>query len=68
MIYLAREISKLIMFTILWGFPILLAHLNKSNYFLWFFILSFIGNLQMFWHYESLSEDESRKTSNDTEQ
>ena len=61
MVYLIREISKLCMFTILWAFPIALAHMFNSNYYLWFFILSLIVNVGMFSHYESLEKIDALK-------
>ena len=61
MVHLIREISKLCMFTILWAFPIVLAHMFRSNYYLWFFILSLIVNVGVFSHYESLEKVDALK-------
>lgn len=61
MVYLIREISKLCMFAILWAFPIVLAQMFRSNHYLWFFILSFIVNVGMFSHYESLEKIDALK-------
>ena len=61
MVYLIREISKLCMFTILWAFPIVLAYMFRSNYYLWFFLLSLIVNVGVFSHYESLEKVDALK-------
>ena len=53
---ICREISKIILFTLIWGFPFYMARVLESNYFLWFFILSFFVNIGMFEHYESLEK------------
>lgn len=54
MIHIIREISKLCMFVVLWGFPLVLSRWNEDNRFLWFFALSFIATVGVFGHYEDL--------------
>lgn len=51
-----REVSKCIMFTILWTFPLLLTRWNGNNNFLWFFALSLIVTVGVFSHYEDLEK------------
>lgn len=49
-----REISKLVMFAILWGFPFWLSK-DTGNYdYLWFLMLSVLFTMAMFTHYEDL--------------
>lgn len=52
--YLAREISKLIMFAITWGIPVVLSKVNQNNYYLFFFILSSLVTIGLFSHYEDI--------------
>ena len=53
-ISLIREISKLVMFTILWAFPLWLSK-DKAKYnYLWFLLLSVTFTMTMFTHYEDL--------------
>ena len=52
--HIIREISKLFMFTVLWGIPLLLAYLTDNNYYLWLFTMSFAGMCMMFGHYEDI--------------
>ena len=49
-----REISKLVMFVILWGIPVGCAVLFGSAWYLVLFIVSAIGTLMLFGHYEDL--------------
>lgn len=58
MIYIKiiREISKLIIFIILWGFPLVLSRWNEDNSFLWFFALTVIVTAGVFSHYETLDK------------
>ena len=65
MVHIVREISKLCMFTILWGFPLLLVRWNGDNNFLWFFILSLIVTVGVFSHYEDLEKVDNLKDNND---
>lgn len=51
---LIREISKLVMFTILWAFPLWLSKDTGNYNYLWFLILSVIFTMVMFTHYEDL--------------
>ena len=61
MLQIIRELSKLCMFIVLWAFPMLLAHWNGNNHFLWFFILSVISTIGVFSHYEDLSRIDKLK-------
>lgn len=63
-VFIVRELAKVVMFTILWGIPVLLAHLNQNNSFLWFFILSVIFTGIMFGHYEDLEKIDKGKKCN----
>ena len=65
MIYLIREISKLCMFLIMWGFPLLLTRWTGNSNFLWFFILSLIVTVGVFSHYEDLEKIDNLKDDND---
>lgn len=49
-----REISKLVMFAILWAFPLLLSKDTGNYNYLWFLILSVTFTMAMFTHYEDL--------------
>lgn len=49
-----RELCKLLMFTMLWAFPIVLARMFDSAGYLWFFALSLVCTSAMFSHYEDL--------------
>ena len=53
-----REVVKLIMFTQLWGFPVLLARMFSPAY-LWLLVVSFIGTVIMFSHFEDLEKPQS---------
>lgn len=53
-----REISKIIMFTILWGIPLLVAKHFDSPKYLWLFVVSGIFTSSMFSHYEELESFE----------
>lgn len=63
MLYIIREISKLCMFVMLWGFPLLLVRWSGNYDFLWFFVLSLIVTVGVYSHYEDLEETD--KKSND---
>ena len=56
---ITREISKLIMFTIVWAIPVLLAKMFGSVHFLWLFALSAIMTGGIFSHYEDVAKFES---------
>lgn len=58
-IYIVRELSKLCMFIVLWGFPILLAKTFYNPAYLWFFAISFIATMSMFAHYETIARIEN---------
>ena len=53
-IALIREISKLVMFTILWAFPLWLSKDTGNYNYLWFLMLSVTFTMAMFTHYEDL--------------
>lgn len=55
---ITREISKLLMFTIAWAIPILLAKLFINTNFLWLFLLSIILTAAIFSHFEDLAKIE----------
>lgn len=55
---ITREISKLVMFTIAWAVPILLAKMFGNTHFLWFFFLSAILTSAVFSHFEDLEKIE----------
>lgn len=55
-INVVREIVKLCMFIVLWGFPILLALHFGSNLYLWFLVVSIIATVGMFSHFEDLEK------------
>ena len=50
----SREISKLVMFIIIWGFPLYISRIMEDSRYLWLLILSFILNIGLFDHYEDL--------------
>jgi len=56
LIAVSREISKLAMFIIIWGFPLYLSRTMEDNRYLWLLVLSFILNIGMFSHYEDLEK------------
>lgn len=69
MMNLIREISKLCMFAILWACPVILAYMFSRPAFLWLFILSIIGTIGVFSHYEDLEKiDLNGNTDEDEEQ
>lgn len=49
-----REISKLVMFTMLWAFPLWLSKDTGNYNYLWLLILSVTFTMAMFTHYEDL--------------
>lgn len=51
-----RELSKLVMFTAIWGLPLYLSRVTGSYSYLWLFILSVIFTIGMFSHYEDLEK------------
>lgn len=53
-IIVVRELCKLVMFTMFWAFPIVLARMFDNTGYLWFFALSLVGTSAMFNHYEDL--------------
>lgn len=61
MVFIVRELAKVIMFTVLWGIPVLLTHMNQSNYFLWFFIMSALFTVLLFEHYRELEKIDNHK-------
>lgn len=63
-IVIVRELAKVLMFIVLWSIPVLLAHINQNNNFLWFFILSVIFTLMVFLHYEDLEKINNRNKCN----
>lgn len=65
---LIREISKLCMFAILWACPVVLAHLFSNSAFLWLFILSIVGTIGVFSHYEDLEKIDLFDIDEDEEQ
>lgn len=68
-INIIREISKLSMFAMLWGFPMWLASHTGNYYYLWFFALSAIFTMAMFAHYEDLERTDNgfyKQQKNDT--
>lgn len=50
----SREISKLAMFIVIWGFPLYVSRTMEDSRYLWLLVLSFILNVGMFSHYEVL--------------
>lgn len=53
---LIREFVKLLMFMVLWAFPIYLTIALESMAFLWFFSLSLVVTFLLFSHYEDLAK------------
>lgn len=51
-----RELSKLVMFTAIWGLPLYLSRVTGSYCYLWLFILSVLFTIGMFSHYEDLEK------------
>ena len=51
-----RELSKLVMFTAIWGLPLYLSRVTGSYGYLWLFILSVLFTIGMFSHYEDLEK------------
>lgn len=71
-----REFAKLIMFLALWTFPMYLARVTGHYEYLFFFIVSLLGTLMLFTHYEDLEKidiytqftgDEDTKTTSESE-
>lgn len=50
----SREISKLAMFIVIWGFPLYVSRIMDDSRYLWLLVLSLVLNAGMFSHYESL--------------
>ena len=65
MVRIIRELCKVLMFVILWGFPLWLAKWNDDNNFLWFLLVSFFSTLGVFSHYEDLERIEQSNKQND---
>lgn len=55
---ITREISKLVMFTIAWAIPIILAKMFGNTNLLWLIILSAIITIGVFSHFEDLERIE----------
>ena len=66
---ITREISKLAMFIVIWGFPLYLSRIMGDSHYLWFLALSFVLNVGLFSHYEDLEridrENELKKLKNE---
>ena len=60
-----REISKLVMFTAMWGFPLYLSRVTDSYGYLWFFFLSALFTIGMFSHYEELERIDKEDNKNE---
>lgn len=58
MVHIIREISKLLMFTIVWAFPVLLFRWSGNGSYLWFFALSVIVTVGVFSHFEDVTKIE----------
>lgn len=58
MLYIVRELTKLMMFAIIWLLPFGLAYVFSNQRYLWFFILSFFVSISIFSHYEDLTKAE----------
>ena len=56
-----RELSKLIMFTVIWAMPLITAKMFGSNYYLWLLVVSFICTIMLFTHFEDIEESEVTK-------
>lgn len=55
---ITREIAKVLMFGLLWAFPLSLLKETGNGYYLFFFALSFFGTFAVFGHYEGLARIE----------
>ena len=53
-IAVVREVAKLAMFTLLWGFPMYLVRITGVYSFLWLLLASAFFTFVMFLHYEAL--------------
>ena len=51
-----RELSKLVMFTLILGFPVYLARVTGNYGYLWLLVFSLILLVGMFSHYEDLEK------------
>lgn len=56
-----REIMKLVMFTQLWALPLVTAKLFGTTSYLWLFVVSALGTLAVFTHYEDLENPRQNK-------
>lgn len=56
LIRIFRELSKLVMFTLILGFPMYLSRITGNYGYLWLLILSLILMVGMFSHYEDLEK------------
>ena len=54
-----RELSKLLMFALLWAFPLYLFKITGTGGYLFFFLVSAFGTFSVFSHYEALSRIEA---------
>ena len=59
MLHILRELNKFGMFVVLWGFPIFLSLELENTNFLWFFVVSLLGTVGVFNHYEDLARIET---------
>ena len=62
MAHIIRELSKLCMFAIAWGIPVLLSRWNENNMFLWMFMVSFLVTVAVLNHYEELERVDDFKS------
>lgn len=53
-----REISKVLMFTAFWAFPLWVAKDTGNYRYLWLLIISIWGTISLFAHYEFLEKIE----------
>lgn len=58
LLMITRELIKLIMFGVSWGFPIYLSRQFGSSKFLWFFVISMLLTIAIFSHYEDLKKND----------
>lgn len=51
-----REVSKIVMFVVIWCIPVLIYRWTEKSGFLWLFIVSILVTVGIFSHFEDLEK------------
>lgn len=59
---IVQELTKLVMFILLWGTPPLMAWVYSCEFYLLLYFVSLIGTFMLFSHFEKLADEKTNKT------